>query len=71
MVKVLEGNYADKGKPYGRKEKVPGWLNKPFELVEAEQDAIRKMMGLPLEDASQTEEGRQLRAELEASFGRK
>ncbi len=71
MVKVLEGNYADKGKRYGRKEKVPGWLDKPFEPGEAEQAAIRKMMGLPLEDASQTEEGRQLRAELEASFGRK
>ena len=71
MVKVLEGNYADKGKPAGRKEKVPGWLNREFEYGDAENAAIRKMMGMPFEDSSETEEAKQLRAELEASFGRK
>ena len=70
MVKVLEGNYADKGKTYGRKEKVPGWLNKPFDLGDEEQAAIRKMMGMPQEDYSKSEEAKQLRAELEA-FRRK
>ena len=70
FAKVLEGNYADKGKTYGRKEKVPGWLNKPFELGDEEQAAIRKMMGQPLADHSETEEAKQLRQELLASFGR-
>ena len=61
-----------KGKRYGgRKEKVPGWFNNGFEMGDAEQAAIRKLMGQPLEDASETEEAKQLRAELEASFGRK
>lgn len=66
MVKVLEGNYADKGKTYGRKEKVPGWFQQ-HEMGEAEQAAIRKMMG---QDYSQSEEAKQLRQELQASFGR-
>lgn len=70
MVKVLEGNYADKGKPGGRKEKVPGWFQQ-YEMGDAENAAIRKMMGMPYEDSSETEEAQQLRAELEASFGRK
>ena len=42
MLKVLEGNYADKPKRYGRKEPVPGWM--PFEPGEAELDAIRRVM---------------------------
>lgn len=66
MVKVLEGNYADKGKTYGRKEKVPGWLGQP-EMGSAELDAIRKMMG----EEDFTEEAEQLRKELQESFGRK
>lgn len=65
MVKVLEGNYADKGKTYGRKEKVPGWLNKSFEMGDAEQNAIRQLMGDDLKEAEQ------LRKELQESFGRK
>lgn len=65
MVKVLEGNYADKGKTYGRKEKVPGWLNKPFEMGDAEQNAIRQLMGDDLKEAER------LRKELQESFGRK
>lgn len=54
----------------GRKEKVPGWFQQ-YEMGDAEQNAIRKMMGLPPEDHSETEEAKQLRAELEALSGRK
>lgn len=43
MLKVLEGNYADKPKR-GRKEKVPGWC-KPFEPGTAEIEAIQRLMG--------------------------
>lgn len=39
MVKVLEGNYADKG----RKEIVPDWCKR--ELDTEEQEAIRRMLG--------------------------
>ena len=42
MLKVLEGNYADKPKRYGRKEPVPGWVG--FKPGESEMDAIRKTM---------------------------
>lgn len=45
MLKVLEGNYADKPKRYGRKEPVPGWMMRPsMELGKAELDAIRSVM---------------------------
>lgn len=42
LLKVLEGNYADKPKN-GRKEAVPGWMNKR-ELDEDEKRAIQRMM---------------------------
>jgi hypothetical protein len=66
MAKVLEGNYADKGKPTGRKEKLPGWFNKPFEVGNYELENIRQVMS----EADQ-EEAEQLRRELQESFGRK
>ena len=65
MVKVLEGNYADKGKTYGRKDKVPGW-GKRYEMGDAEMDAVKQLMG-----GDFSEEREQLRQELQASFGRK
>ena len=43
MAKVLEGNYADKPR-YGRKEIVPGWMNKPRELDEDEIAAVQRFM---------------------------
>ena len=42
MLKVLEGNYADKPKRYGRKEPVPGWAE--HSLGDAELEAIRNVM---------------------------
>lgn len=42
MLKVLEGNYADKPRKYGRKEPVPGWTD--FTMGEAELEAIRRVM---------------------------
>ena len=65
MVKILEGNYADKGKPSGRKEKLPGWFG-GFEPGSAEMDAINKL----LKDDQETQREReQLERELQA-FGR-
>jgi hypothetical protein len=40
-------------------------------MGDAEQDAIRRLMGEPPEDASGSEEAEQLRKELQESFGRK
>ena len=47
FLKVMEGNYADKSR-YGRKEIVPGWMQKR-ELDEDEKKAIQRMMqeGVP------------------------
>ena len=44
MAKVLEGNYADKGRKYGKKE-VPGWCQPT--LGDAELEAIRKVLREP------------------------
>lgn len=44
MLKVLEGNYADKQRKFGRKELVPAWCeNRP--LGDLEREAIQRMMG--------------------------
>lgn len=43
MAKVLEGNYADKPKRYGRKEPVPGWMGK-YEMGEEEKKAIQRIL---------------------------
>lgn len=45
MAKVLEGNYADKGRRYGRKE-TPGWCQ-PTTLGDAELEAIRDVLKEP------------------------
>lgn len=42
MAKVLEGNYADKPKRYGRKEPVPGWCQPS--LGDAELEAIQRVL---------------------------
>ena len=46
MLKVLEGNYADKPKRFGRKEPVPGWAHNT-ELGSAELDAVQRMLREP------------------------
>ena len=46
IVKVLEGNYADKPQRFGRTEKIPSWMQgKPSgELGSAEMDAIKRVL---------------------------
>jgi hypothetical protein len=66
FLNTLEGNYADKGKRYGYKEKVPGWAG--FSMGDAEMEAIHRIMA---EDDPETKRERaQLEKELQA-FGRK
>ena len=67
MAKVLEGNYADKGKTGGRKEKLPGWYEHSFSEVEL--DNIRQQMAAENESPEAQEERDQLARELQA-FGR-
>ena len=72
MLKVLEGNYADKGKRYGYKEKVPGWM-KHSNSDYLDEDAvlsIKKMMAEPMPDLDFEAEQEQLRRELQDAFGR-
>ena len=66
MLKVLEGNYTDKPKRYGYKEKTPGWMG--FTMGDAELDAINQVLK---DDPDFQAEQEQLRRELQASFGRK
>ena len=50
MAKVLEGNYADKGTRYGRREKVPGWMAEGHKADESFLCAIKKTTGENLGD---------------------
>lgn len=45
MVKVLEGNYVDRPKRYGRQEPTPQWT-----LTDTEREAIQRMMAESLEN---------------------
>lgn len=57
MAKVLEGNYADKPKRYGRKEPVPGWMG--HSLGDAEMEAIKRTLSNDPELADRAEQLRQ------------
>lgn len=50
MAKVLEGNYADKPKRYGRKEPVPGTAGWMPSLGDAELEAMQRVMREPIND---------------------
>ena len=70
FLKVLEGNYADKPKRYGRKEMVPQWCNNDERpLGEAELAAIRKTLAEPVvtveDDPVLAERAEKLRRELQ------
>ncbi len=64
MLKVLEGNYTDKPKRYGYKEKVPGWMG--FTMGDAEREAIEQVLK---DDPDFQEEAEQLRKVLQESYG--
>ena len=72
MLKVLEGNYADKGRRYTRKEPVPGWYKQP-ELGEAELNAIKQLMESESVEDSPTvaEEAEAMQQMLREKYGRK
>ena len=46
MAKVLEGQYTDKPKRYGRKEPVPGWME--HSLGQYELEAIQRTLATPI-----------------------
>lgn len=58
MVKVLEGNYANKSSVRSRQEVVPGWCN-ARKMGELEMDAIKRMMSDSPGLAYQSEHGGQ------------
>lgn len=65
MLKVLEGNYTDKPRRYGYKEKTPGWME--FTVGDAEREAIERVLQ---DDTDFQAEAEQLRRELQESFGK-
>lgn len=67
MAKVLEGNYADKGRQYGRKERLPGWFKSGERQMD--DDELRAIDAMFSEEDQR--EADQLRRELQESFGKK
>ena len=51
MAKILEGNYADKPRRFGRKEPVPGWCERPTDVDRFGADFLKNYME---EDESST-----------------
>lgn len=66
MAKVLDGNYVDKPRRYGRKEPVPGWMEPS--LGEAELEAIQQVLKKPItagDDPELAERAERLRREFQ------
>lgn len=67
FLKVLEGNYADKPKRYGRKEPVPGWMERKHD--EDELAAIHRVMNQNFDDEelkkAEAEQEKELAARVE------
>lgn len=66
MAKVLDGNYADKPRRYGRKEPVPDWMEPS--LGDAELEAIQQVLKIPVtagDDPDLAERAERLRREFQ------
>jgi hypothetical protein len=80
IAKVLEGNYANKGSRYTRKETVPGWMCEKRELGKDEVSAIKRLMSCSEEeflgiggqqsDPSIEAEAEQLRQKMQEKYGK-
>ena len=73
MLKVLEGNYADKPQRFARQEKKPNWMQPSCEMGEAELDAIKRLMGTAtVEDNSAVAvEAEAMQQRMREKYGRK
>lgn len=73
MLKVLEGNYADKPQRYTRNERKPNWMQPSLEMGEAEMDAIKRLMGTETVEDNPTvaEEAEAMQQRLREKYGRK
>lgn len=68
MLKVLEGNYADKPRRYTRTEIKPGWVQPSMELGQAELEAIQRV--LHEDDPAIQEEAEQLKQRMQQKYGK-
>lgn len=73
MLKVLEGNYADKPQRFARRETKPNWMQPSLEMGEAEFDAIKRMMGtVTVEDnPAVAQEAEAMQQRMREKYGRK
>ena len=70
MLKVLEGNYADKGKKYARKEPVPGWY-KAFEAGDSEMAAMKQQMDSVENNPELAERVEEMQRMLQEKYGKR
>ena len=73
MLKVLEGNYADKPQRFARQEKKPNWMQPSCEMGEAELDAIKRLMGTATveDNSSVAVEAEAMQQRMREKYGRK
>ncbi len=73
MLKVLEGNYADKQPRYTRKETKPNWMQPSMQMGDAEMDAIKRLMGTETveNNPAVAEEAEAMQQRLREKYGRK
>ena len=68
MLKVMEGNYADKGKRYTRTETKPNWMQPSMTLGNAELEAIQAV--LAEDDPAVQSEAEQLKQRMQEKYGK-
>jgi hypothetical protein len=72
MVKVLEGNFVDKGKKHTRTETKPGWMVRPsMELGQAELDAIQRALQEDETDPEFMAQAEEMQKKMQEKYGRK
>lgn len=71
MAKVLEGNYTDKPKRYGRNEKKPAWLGANGYLGSAELEAIQRVLNdAEQEDPEVQQQAEAMQKKMQEKYGK-
>ena len=74
MPRVIEGDYADKGKKFTRTEKKPGWMMQPSMVMgQSEVDALNSFMNKPAEDTDPefVAQAEEMQRRMQEKYGRK
>ena len=72
MLKVLEGNYADKGKRFARTETKPNWMRPSMELGSSDIEAVKRLLNEDdTKDPAFAAQAEALQKRMQEKYGKK